>query len=106
MGEIKLGEGHAAQRLAHWNRRIETIAHRRPFALAGICPARMILARGAPGQGHNARGQPCGRPVDKLRHGAVAVSQFCARFSGSWLVTISVMTATESAPEASTIGAR
>ena len=37
---------------------------------------------------------------------AVASTQFSTRASGSWLVTMSVMTATESAPAASTSGAR
>ena len=42
--------------------------------------------------------------MDKCRHGAVAAIQRRTLSSGSWLVTMSVMTATLSAPAASTSG--
>src|SRR5262249_60633528 len=98
--DLKLGEGHLPYSLAHRHCRIETIGHKAPRR-PPVHPSLMILGRWVRGQVPF----PCGSSVDKVRHGAVAASQFCARSSGSWLVTRSLTTATESAPAASTTGA-
>src|SRR4029078_646283 len=80
MRDFKLGEGHLPQGLAHRLRRIETIGHKKT-SQAARPPASMIPGRGVQGQAP----LPCGRSVEKFRHGEVAESQFCVLCSGSSL---------------------
>ena len=92
--QVELGERHAAQAIAHSRRRIETIAH--AGLSSGPCRSPPYDPRdGRSRSSGKGKLYPWGYSVDSPRQGDVAASQFCVLDLGSWLVTMSVMTAAE-----------